>query len=163
MKRVTRKEFLIGSAAVAGACMCGLSGCATITKVGDTPQIESSAYSIKEGPSVQLSLEQSPQLASVGGSGKIIDAELGDSLIIARIAETEYVVTSIKCTHRGTEVEYHHDKGKFKCASLGGSEFALDGSSLGGFGKDPLTSYPVSVAEGMLTIDMSGRGQARAS
>lgn len=157
MKRVTRKEFLIGSATVAGACMCGgLSGCATITKIGNTPQIEASAYSIGNGHILQLSLEKSPQLASVGSSGKIIDAELGDSLIIARVADTEYVANSIKCTHRGVEVEYHHDKRNFKCASLGGSEFALDGSSLGGFGKDPLKTYPVSIAEGVLTIDLTG-------
>jgi Rieske Fe-S protein len=156
MKRVTRKEFLIGSATVAGACMCGLSGCATITKVGNTPRIEASAYSIVDGPIVQLSLEKSPHLASVGGSGKIIDTELGDSLIIVRTADTEYVANSIKCTHRGVEVEYHHDKTKFKCASLGGSEFALDGSRLSGFAKDPLKTYPISVEQGVLTIDMSG-------
>lgn len=156
MKQVTRKEFIIGSATVAGVCMCGLSGCATITKVGSTPQIEASAYSIGDGHTLKLSLENSPQLATIGGSGKIIDAELGDSLIIARVADMEYVATSIKCTHRGVEVEYHHDKRNFKCASLGGSEFALDGSSLGGFGKDPLRSYPASVVEGVLTIDMSG-------
>ena len=155
MKRVTRKEFLIGSATVAGACMCGLNGCATITKIGNTPQIGASAYSIGDGPILQLSLEKSPELAAIGGSGKIIDAELGDSLIIVRTADTEYVANSIKCTHRGVEVEYHHNKRTFKCASLGGSEFALDGSSLGGFGKDPLKSYPASVVEGVLTIDMT--------
>jgi Rieske Fe-S protein len=136
--------------------MCSLSGCATFSKTGNTPQIEASAYSIGNGNTLQLSLEKSPQLMSVGGSGKIIDPKLGDSLIIARVAETEYVVNSIKCTHRGVEVEYHPDNRNFKCASLGGSEFALDGSSLGGFGKDPLKSYPVSIAEGVLTIDMTG-------
>lgn len=155
MKRVTRKEFLIGGATVAGACMCGLSGCATITKIGNTPQIEASAYSIADGPIVKLSLEHAPQLAAAGGSGKIIDAELGDSIIIARVADAEYVANSIKCTHRGVEVEYRHDKEKFKCASLGGSEFSLDGSRLSGFAKDPLKQYPVSVSDGFLTIDMT--------
>ena len=156
MKRVTRKEFLVASAAAAGACVCGMSGCSTLTKIGDTPPIESNAYSIEEGPVVRLAVDKSPQLASVGGSGKIIDTGLNDSLIIVRTADAEYIANSIKCTHRGVEVEYHHDKGIFRCSSLGGSKFALDGSRLAGPAKDALKTYPTSVSEGVLTIDMTG-------
>jgi len=153
VKNVTRREFIVGSAATAaaGVCMCGLGGCSTITKIGNTPQITSGAYSIEEA-SVKLALDKVPQLANIGGSGKIIDPALPDSLIIARTGEAQYIATSIKCTHRGVEIEYHHDSGHFKCASLGGSKFELDGTNISGPAKEPLKAYPTSLEEGRLVI-----------
>lgn len=157
MKNLTRREFLVGSAAtaLAGVCMCGVGGCATITKVGKTPQIAPDTYSIEEGHTLRLALGQVTQLTEVGGSGKIIDPRLLDPLIIARVAEEEYAATSIKCTHRGVEVEYQQDKRIFECASLGSSEFALDGSRLRGPAKKPLKAYRVSLVESELIIELS--------
>ena len=96
MKEMTRREFLTtGGLLLVGAGMglCGLSGCAAMTGVG----------------------------------------------------ESSFVAASIKCTHRGVEVEYQPGEKRFECASLGSSTYGLDGANLGGMAKTPLKVYSASL------------------
>ena len=160
MKRVSRKAFLIGGAtavatAAAGACLCTRTGWATITGVGATPAIAPDAYSIGADASIRIRLEKVPELAQVGGAVKIVDASIGDSLILVRETEDVYVAASIKCTHRGVEVEYRVEDKCFKCASLGGSRFATSGERLGGFARGPLKTYPTSRENDILLVRLS--------
>ena len=149
MGEQTRREFLGRSAVLAigtTSCLCGLGGCATFTKIGNTPPIPEDAYSIETGSSrLKVELDKVPQLAEPGGSVKIRDSVLSDPLIIARSADETYVVASILCPHRSVEVEYRHEKGEFECASLGSSQFAADGSRLGGPAKQPLRLFRTSI------------------
>jgi Rieske Fe-S protein len=163
MGEETRREFLGRSAVVVigtTTCLCGLGGCATFTKTGNTPPIPEDAYTFEaEVGRVVVDLGRVPQLAEMGGSVKIRDAALSDALIIARTAQETYVVASIECPHRGVEVEYRPDRSEFECASLGSSEFALDGSRLGGPAKQPLRIFAASLdaeAQSRLIIDLSG-------
>ena len=163
MQEQNRREFL-GSSAVlvigTTGCLCGLGGCATITKIGNTPPIAEDAYSFDaEANRIDVELGKVPQLAEPGGSVKIRASELPDPVIIARTTEETYVVASIKCPHRGVEVEYQAEEGRFECASLGSSQFALDGSLEGGQAKQPLRVFPTSLAgeaKSHLVIDLSG-------
>ncbi|MFA5189667.1 MAG: hypothetical protein WC740_03020 [Verrucomicrobiia bacterium] len=141
MSKISRRKF-IGNAAVAGtgACICGLGGCATFTKVGNTPPIPSDAYTI-ESNKLTISLEKVAALAKVGGSVKIADVKLPQSLIVARTGDSDYAVVSIKCPHRGAEVEYQHDAKEFRCASLGHSTFKTDGTFIKGFAGKSLTKF----------------------
>ena len=93
-------------------------------------------------------------LAETGEVGmKIIDEKLPDSFIIARTGAEQYAVLSIKCAHRGVEVEYRADKKEFKCASLGGSSYGLDGKNLGGPAEgNGVKAYSASVKENNLII-----------
>lgn len=163
MEEETRREFLGHSAMlVVGTttCLCGLGGCATITRIGDTPSIPEDAYSFDAGASrVEVELDKVPQLAKPGGSVKIRTSELPVPLIIARTTAETYVVAAIKCTHWGVEVEYRPESGGFECASLGSSQFALDGSRTGGPAKKPLQIFRTSFdgdAGSRLIIDLSG-------
>ena len=158
----TRREFLGRSAVVVigtTSCLCGLGGCATLTKIGNTPPIPEDAYHFDaEASRVEVDLGKVPQLAEAGGSVKIRDSALPEPLIIARTEERTYVVASIKCTHWGVEVEYQPEKGEFECASLGSSQFATDGSRLGGPAKQPLRVFQTSFdpdAGDRLIIDLS--------
>jgi len=163
MKQETRREFLGHSAMLVigtTTCLCGLGGCATITKIGDTPSIPEGAYSFDAGASrVEVDLDAVPQLEKPGGSVKIRTSELPVPLIIARAEEQTYVVAAIECPHRGVEVEYRPERGEFECASLGSSQFALDGSRTGGPAKQPLQIFRTSFdgdAGSRLIIDLSG-------
>ena len=111
MKKISRKAFIVGgmTAAAAGACLCTKTGRATIFGVGDTPTIAPDAYDIGEDKNIRIRLDRVPELAFDGGSVKILDTKIDDSLIIVRITEGDYVASSIKCTHRGVEVEYRAD------------------------------------------------------
>ena len=159
MTKISRKAFLVGgavaAAAAAGACLCTKTGWATISGVGDTPNIAPDAYDIGEDQCIRIRLDKVPELACDGGSVKILDSTIDDSLIVVRIKEDVYVASSIKCTHRGVEVEYRaHDK-CFKCASLGGSTFKTSGEKVHGFAKSSLKTYPVSAEGNTLVIQLS--------
>ena len=160
MKKISRKAFLVGgattaAAAAAGACLCTRTGWATISGVGNTPSIAPDAYGIGEDKSIRICLDKVPGLALVGGAVKIVDANINDSLIVVRETEDVYVAASIKCTHRGVEVEYRADEKCFKCASLGGSRFKINGENVCGFAKDPLRTYPISCEDNTLVIRLS--------
>ena len=160
MTKISRKAFLAGgatavAAAAAGACLCTKTGWATISGVGATPSIAPDAYGIEKDNSIRICLEKVPELAQVGGSIKIVDTSIHDVLIVVRETEDAYVAASIKCTHRGVEVEYRADDKCFKCASLGGSRFKTNGEKVSGFAKGPLKTYPISREDSILVIRLS--------
>jgi hypothetical protein len=105
MVEMKRREFFTATAAmaVAGACACGLEGCATFTKVGDTPPIPAGAYIIERGR-VRIALDQAPELAKDGGSVKIIDPGLPEPLIVAHAPDGTYVAASLLCPQGGDRV-----------------------------------------------------------
>ena len=160
MKRISRKAFLVGGAtavatAAAGACLCTKTGWATISGVGVTPSIAPDAYSIGKDRSLTIHLDRVPELTLIGGAVKILDANFNDSLIVVRETENVYVVASIKCTHRGVEVEYRTDDKCFQCASLGGSRFKTSGEKISGFAEGPLKTFPVSCEGNILVVRLS--------
>ena len=162
MEEETRRAFLGRSAVLVigtTSCLCGLGGCATFTKIGNTPPIPEDAYSFEaEGSRLEIDLGKVPELAEPGGSVKIRDSALPEPLILARAADGTYLVASIECPHRGVEVEYRPEKAEFECASLGSSNFAADGSRLNGPAKQPLRSFQTSFdpnAGDRLVIDVS--------
>ena len=159
MKKMSRKAFIVGgatAAAAAGACLCTKTGWATISGVGDTPNIAPDAYDIGEDKSIRIRLDRVPELAFDGGSIKVLDSNIDDSLIVVRITEDVYVASSIKCTHRGVEVEYRADDKCFKCASIGGSTFKTSGEKVRGFAKSSLKTYPISTEGNTLVVRLSG-------
>ena len=146
MNKMTRRSMVTAIGSVgAGACVCGLGGgCATFSKVGKAPAIVAYAYAI-EGKTLKVTLDETPALASVGGSGKIIDARLPTPVIIARTGEAQYAVVSLLCPHRGVEVEYRHADKQFRCASLGHSKFGMDGTLKKGLTKKSLRRYAAAL------------------
>jgi Rieske Fe-S protein len=156
VKKISRKAFLVGGAAAAtaaaGACLCTKKGWATISGVGDTPDIAPDAYDLGEDRSVRIRLDKVPELARIGGSVKILDSNIDDSLIVVRKTEDVYVAASIQCTHRGVEVEYRAGDKCFQCASLGGSRFKTSGETIGGIAKRPLKTYPVFTEDNTLVV-----------
>jgi hypothetical protein len=126
MNKVTRRDWVgLATTAGAGVCLCGC-GCATFSKVGTTPAITADAYTV-EGKTLNVLLDKTPALTSVGGAVKMIDARLPMPLLVARTGDATYVVVSLLCPHRHVEVEYQHQDKLFRCASLGHSKFGLDG------------------------------------
>ena len=154
MEKIARREFLTAIAMRSATVFFwgGLIGCATFKYVNQTATITSDVYSIEKGNVVKVLLDKVPELAKVGGSVTIIDSNLPDFLILARVSENDYVAASSKCTHRGKALAYYHDEKRFKCSALGKSGFELDGSKVSGPGKKPLKIYRSSLEKGLLII-----------
>jgi nitrite reductase/ring-hydroxylating ferredoxin subunit len=140
-----RRRFITGAGKVivGTACGCSLLSCKMISGVGDAPELSAGLYRI-EADELSLALDEIPELSRVGGSVKITSSELADPLIIARVGDAEYVAASVRCTHWGREVEFVPEAGKFRCVSLGHSEFSTDGSLLEGPAEKPLPVYEVT-------------------
>ncbi len=154
MENLNRRKFLKTSAmtiAVTSTCLCGLQGCATFTKIGDTPAIAPDSFTLAVHV-LTIDLSKEKILSQVGGAVKIKHADLPDGLIIARIEDGGFAIASLLCTHRGVEVEYDHTQANFKCASLGGSAFTLDGKNTGGLADRPLKKYEAVLENEVLII-----------
>jgi hypothetical protein len=143
-----------------------MTGCPTITGIGNTPEITPEAYVIVNPTTIEVDLSLAEQISEVGGSGKILktdENQLADSVIIARTDENTYVAAQLGCTHRGVELEYKHEDERFQCPSIGHSKFYLDGTNDGGpaqtNGPNPLRSYSAEPSGNILTIliDLASR------
>ncbi|MBT6615143.1 MAG: hypothetical protein HOB38_23825, partial [Deltaproteobacteria bacterium] len=137
MEHANRRQFIKKSTTavvVTSACLCGLgslSGCATITKVGDTPAINPGSFSLSDNI-LTIDLAKETTLREIGGSVKIRQAELPDGIIIAHVESNRFEIASLFCTHRGVEVEYNNAEHSFTCASLGSSKYTMDGENISG-------------------------------
>ncbi len=156
MAQIDRREFIKNGAvtvAFTSACACGLGGCAAYTGVGKTPAAVPGSFSLQGGRLV-VDLAREPRLGQPGGSVKILHPDLPDGLILARVAQDRFEIVSLLCTHRGVEVDYDHERGRFQCASIGSSKFALDGQRLGGPAKRPLKEYQGTLDHERLVISV---------
>jgi Rieske Fe-S protein len=154
MESIDRRQFLKKSTltiAVTSTCLCGLNGCATFTKVGNTPSINPDSFKINNGV-LTIDLSKEIILSKIGGSVKIIHKDIPDSLIIARVEDRQFKIASLLCTHRGVELEYKHSQSNFKCASLGGSTFMLNGVKKSGPADKPLKTYTAILENNILKI-----------
>lgn len=157
MKEMKRREFLKASAVtvvVASTCLCGLNGCATFTKVGDTVTVRPEALTRKDHEYF-IDLSQEPVLSQVGGAVKIKNEEIPQGIMVAHTEENAYQVVSLSCPHRGVEVEYDHQNRRFVCSSIGSSKFSLDGGLLKGPAKKPLKPFQANLQNGILSIKMT--------
>jgi nitrite reductase/ring-hydroxylating ferredoxin subunit len=150
-KIITRREFLKVTGLIAGSAAIGsmpfLAGCGFPT----APEIDDKAYTFEGNISVVL--EKVPQLSRVGGSAAILNDSRQIHLIIARIAEDQFVVALNECPHREKLLGYDHDARHFICAS-GKSEFRLDGSIVARPAEYPLPIYQCRLEGNRLTIDL---------
>ena len=150
----SRRQFLKKSATtitVTSTCLCGMTGCATFTKIGSTPSINPDSFTLAN-TLLTIDLAKEMILSKVGGAVKIKHPDLPDGVIIAHVDEQRYEVASLLCTHRGVEVEYDQELANFTCASLGGSRYGIDGKNLGGPAEEPLKEFEASLKDGILTI-----------
>ncbi len=157
MKNYNRREFLKTGAlsiAVTSTCLCGLNGCATITKVGDTPAINPDAFTLTNNL-LRIDLSREPILGKVGGSVKVKHPDIPEGLIIVHVDDNQFAIASLLCTHRGVEVEYNPSENNFECASLGSSTFSLKGLKVGGPAENPLKAYEAILDNSVISIKLS--------
>ncbi len=152
-----RRVFIKSSGAIF-VCTClgstVLSSCKAISGTSDTPIAPLDSFSL-EGNEIKLDISKTPELKEIGGSVKISINNSDIKIIVARIDEDKFLAFTDKCTHRGGELEYNHEKGQFRCVSFGHSTFAKDGDALKGPAKSSITPYLIEAnQDNILSINI---------
>jgi Rieske Fe-S protein len=124
---------------------------ATLTYVSQETELEASEYIIS-GNTLVIDLAAIEDLSEAGGAVTIVDESLPSYILIARIQYNDYRVVSSECPHRGHAIGYIHEDSVFKCSSLGGETFDLDGNYVSGLAEEDLTTYSYTIDDDIMII-----------
>lgn len=143
---MTRREAL-GAAAVAGVCAPLLAACGATTASGGTGATSGSGASTGSGNGANGVTVKTTDVP-VGG-GILAD---NSNVIVTQPKAGTYMAFQAVCPHQGSALPAPVN-GTITCP-LHGSTFAVDGSLEGGPATQGLTSDPVSVKNGTITIQV---------
>jgi Rieske Fe-S protein len=102
-----------------------------------------------------IDLRKAPTLARRGGSVRVVDLDRDINIIVVHPEGRRYAALQRSCTHGGAQVAYTARNETVICTSWGHSEFALDGTVLGGSAKRNLPTYPVRLDGHLLRIGLN--------
>jgi len=132
---LSRREFIVGTAACAGAL------CAGCVILNPAPSFDAAADGTLELPGA---------LAAPGAEIKVRLPGVPEPVLVWRTADG-YGAASAVCTHRGCEVALNAREGTLDCPCHG-SRFNADGSVRKGPAVRPLRRYRVEVEGSMLRL-----------
>ena len=89
-------------------------------------------------PLAVISLEDVPDLASIGKSARIDINDKG--ILLIRNTENSIKAVSSSCTHKQVKLKYDKKRNQIRCPAHG-SRFELSGEVIRGPAKEPLTRY----------------------
>lgn len=144
-----RRQFLVRTAQVAGVVgvtkVCG--GCAWFHKKDIQVEVP------EKDDQVILELAKHPKLAEPGGIVRVEGKDGDARVMVIRRQDASLVALSMECTHWGCDVDWKKDKNELECPCHG-SRFDANGAVLEGPADEPLPSYPVSEADGVVTVQL---------
>jgi thiosulfate dehydrogenase [quinone] large subunit len=158
---------ITGGAALLGAAGAGKLGRSGGTKqnspapVQRQPQPESQPSAVtpaqgqprSAGPATAPSGGLEISVAAIPATGAAqLTAPGGDPIFVARTADGGYKACSGICTHAGCPVGVDQAKGVLACPCHGSTFDPKTGAVITGPAKDPLPSFPVTVADGVLRV-----------
>ena len=96
-------------------------------------------------------LDKAEKLKTINGSA-ILELK-GKKVLFVRDSETTIKALSPICTHKKCEVHFNPTSKKIDCACHG-SSFDLDGKVSGRPATEPLPTYPASLKDGKVIVDL---------
>jgi Rieske Fe-S protein len=141
----TRRDFLKtgGSVVVCTCTGAGASACAAIAGTSNMAVVPPEAFR-STGSKVVIDLSNVPALGVTGGAAKLEIAGTHKKICVVRAGDDNFAAFVNRCAHLGRELEYRDDDKRLRCASIGHSEYDLDGRSVKGPAKGNLTKLAVS-------------------
>ena len=107
-----------------------------------TPEIPPASFTI-QGAVLTIDLNKAPDLRKSGAAVRVVDLERKVNLIVVHPTKNRFAALDRSCTHGGNQVVYNGHNQTVQCTSWGHSEFALDGTVLGGSAKRPVRAYEI--------------------
>lgn len=127
--------------AIVGALL--LSGCTNTSAATATTTTCGSSICI------DLATPENSALTAVGGA-LVIDTN-NDTILIARVSETQVVALSAICTHAGCVVDFNSSTTQLDCPCHG-SVFKTDGSVVRGPARSSLKVYAATLSSNTITV-----------
>ena len=136
-----RKEFLfaLGKGTVAVCAACYLASCNSPT----SPNVPSAPSNVDM--TLDLTQPANNALNTIGGY------IYNNSIIIARVSQTDFVAVSSICTHQGNTVFYDSGGKEFHCPAHG-SNFSTSGAVINGPASTPLVKYNTALNGNSLRV-----------
>ncbi|HEX3478964.1 MAG TPA: Rieske (2Fe-2S) protein [Kofleriaceae bacterium] len=141
----SRRELLQGLGVTAVGALVVAAGCG---QQGSSLSTATSS-SCGAGECIDLTVAENQPLTTAGGA-MLVDMA-GDTIMVARISDTQVVALSAICTHAGCSMDYAAGQKVIDCPCHG-SQFATDGSVLRGPAVRPLRVYTVTMANNLITV-----------
>ncbi|GAA1950783.1 Rieske 2Fe-2S domain-containing protein [Catenulispora subtropica] len=139
---ITSGAALLGAA---GAGRLGRSGRSKQSPMAQPRTAVPSATPSESGLQVALAAIPATGAARLTASG-------GDPVFVARTADGGYKACGGICTHAGCPVGVDQARGLLVCPCHGSTFDPKSGAVINGPAKDPLPSFPVTVADGVLRV-----------
>lgn len=148
LKRAAATGITGGTALLAAAGMGKVGRSKQSAQTQLTASVPSTAPSPLSG--LQVAITDIPATGAAR-----LTAPDGNPVFVARTADGGYKACSGICTHAGCPVDIDRSAGILACPCHGSTFDPKTGAVLGGLAKDPLPSFPVSVADGVLRVQVS--------
>ncbi|MFE9426302.1 Rieske (2Fe-2S) protein [Kitasatospora sp. NPDC006697] len=142
----SRRAVLCCTAALASGAALTVAGCGSSASGAGGSGSQTTAAKSSGGPLQLGSAEDIP----VGG-GKVFREQ---RIVVTQPQPNQFKAFSARCTHAGCIVDTV-SRELIKCPCHGSAFNVADGSVAGGPAPSPLTSYPVTVQNGQLTVTTS--------
>jgi len=140
---LTRAAGAVGLVGIAKIC----GGCAAFHKKDIEVEVA------PDQTTITLPLARHSALTKAGGIVRVEGKDGDARLMVIRRADQSLVALSMECTHWGCDLDWLADKAELECPCHG-SRFDPDGKVLEGPADEPLPAYPVSEADGVITVSL---------
>ncbi len=161
--QVSRRAFLKLTGVVGGAFIltgCGSKNNGTLSLLDriqgnpltELPQIEDAW--ILEGDTLTLDLSKLPELESLGGAVRVEGTPLAEPVLVVYGEDGNYYSFQNACTHAGRMLDPVAGTMTLQCCSISQSTFDYQGEVVSGPAENPLTSYPITVENDFLIIQL---------
>jgi|GEM_PF-3057284 len=115
----------------------------------DSTTVEPDSLTATPEPLAAISLEDVPDLATIGKSTRI---EInGNKILLIRDAENSVRALSASCTHERVKLKYDKKRNQIRCPAHG-SRFELSGEVIRGPAEEALTRYDARLEDNRILI-----------
>jgi Rieske Fe-S protein len=146
---MNRRDFLKNSSLTGIGLAAGIAALQGIdlSNVQAAPLIPGGG--IREIP---IAIQDTPELAEVGGVFKLDIDDLEKSIQVVRTGESSFLAIDVKCSHKGCDLAYDNKSGeKFVCPCHG-SAFKVTGEVINGPASIPVMAYKTSFKDNTVTL-----------
>lgn len=103
---------------------------------------------------VTVDLNRMPELAAPGGAARLEGKGLPERVLLVHGNDGAYHAFRNRCTHMGRRIDPLPDTDRLRCCSVSRSTFDYAGEPLEGPAGNSITAFPVTAAEGRLTVSL---------